>query len=153
MAAPTPEATALFARAQSAWPGLRVTAERFFEQLAHHHHQGEVPFEAVDFYLACACVDHLPGALELFERTHLQPLINALERRHHSRPLAEEVVQELRTRLLVGPQPQLASYSGRGSLKGWLKVSATREALALQRRQGGRSGCRESSQTTPTRFQ
>jgi RNA polymerase sigma-70 factor (ECF subfamily) len=140
MAAPTPEATALFARAQSAWPGLRVTAERFFEQLAHHHHQGEVPFEAVDFYLACACVDHLPGALELFERTHLQPLINALERRHHSRPLAEEVVQELRTRLLVGPQPQLASYSGRGSLKGWLKVSATREALALQRRQGREVG-------------
>jgi len=45
-----------------------------------------------------------------------------------------ELVQVVRTRLLVAPShevPRIATFSGRGSLKAWLRVVATREAARL----------------------
>jgi RNA polymerase sigma-70 factor (ECF subfamily) len=47
--------------------------------------------------------------------------------------LVDEVHQELAQRLLVGPQPRLASYAGQSALGRWLGVAATRTTLNLIR--------------------
>jgi RNA polymerase sigma-70 factor (ECF subfamily) len=49
----------------------------------------------------------------------------------------DEVVQLVLTRLLVGPTPRLAEYSGQGALAAWLRAVAVRLALNA-RRPGGR---------------
>jgi RNA polymerase sigma-70 factor (ECF subfamily) len=54
--------------------------------------------------------------------------------------VVDEVKQIVRTKLLVAEQgrpPRVLEYSGRGELRSWVGVIATREALTLLRR-GGR---------------
>lgn len=46
---------------------------------------------------------------------------------------ADEVRQALRVRLLVGDPPRLASYGGRGPLRAWIAVAATRIAVDRKR--------------------
>jgi len=52
----------------------------------------------------------------------------------HDRGLADDVKQTLREKLLVGDSPRILQYAGRGDLRAWLRVAATREALTLLRR-------------------
>ena len=49
----------------------------------------------------------------------------------------DEVMQRLRTRLLVGDgrAAAITEYSGQGPLLGWLRIIATREILMLRRRE------------------
>ena len=50
--------------------------------------------------------------------------------------MVDDVKQELREKLLVasGALPRIADYLGEGPLTGWVRVSATRTALNLLRR-------------------
>ena len=53
--------------------------------------------------------------------------------------ILDEVRQTVFVRCLVGDgehPPAIASYSGRGSLEGWVRATAMREALALERERG-----------------
>lgn len=76
------------------------------------------------------------AALERYER-ELVPLVEAqLRRRGHAPDAVADVQQTLRARLLVGDGagPAVARYEGRGPLRGWVLVSALREAVRLRRR-------------------
>lgn len=76
------------------------------------------------------------AALERYER-ELVPLIEAqLRRRGHAADAVADVQQVLRARLLVGDGagPAVARYEGRGPLRGWVLVSALREAVRARRR-------------------
>ena len=48
-----------------------------------------------------------------------------------SSQFVDEVKQGLRERLLVGPPPRIAEYSGSGPLGGWLRVVSVRLAITF----------------------
>jgi RNA polymerase sigma-70 factor, ECF subfamily len=127
---------ALVAQARELWPEITVSGERFARFLAD---RGESePACRVDLVLACACLDGDPAALALFEERLLAPVVQRLARSGLGTGVADEVTSRLRETLFVGAPggaPRLASYSGRGELRGWLEVVATREAYKVARKE------------------
>ena len=123
------------AHAGQRWPTITVTAER----LAQHavgcglDLTGEL---RADLVLACACLDGQAAALAIFEHELLAPVQARLARAGIGAHAAEETISRLRASLFVaeaGARPRLGSYSGRGDLRGWLEVVATREAYKVAR--------------------
>ena len=53
--------------------------------------------------------------------------------RLRNRELVEDALQRLRAKLLIGPNPRIATYRGRGSLSGWLAIAVARVAIELRR--------------------
>jgi len=88
-----------------------------------------------DLYLACACAHCHADAIAVFEERCLGQLDRALGRIGIDRDTVAEVKQEIRHRVLVGDgdRAEIVDFSGRGDLRGWVRVMATRQAL---RRQG-----------------
>ncbi len=80
-----------------------------------------------DLYLACACVNHVPGAMAAFEqlvRRDLAAVLARVPRQEH-----DDLVQAIRLKLFTGSPPGLTAYSGLGSVKGWFRVTAARVVL------------------------
>jgi RNA polymerase sigma-70 factor (ECF subfamily) len=114
------------------WPELSLDAEvltRHLEQLGIDI--GAEQPHAVDIVLACACSLGQRDALDVFER-ELVPVIAKAVRRIDD-ALVDEAIQATRERLLVGPTPRIAEYSGRGPLTAWVRIAAMRIALNLLR--------------------
>ncbi len=87
-----------------------------------------------DLALAAACVAGDPAALAVLEREHFAPVTAALRRAGYDAALVDDALQLLRYRLLVATperDAKLATYRGTGSLTGWLRVTALRQARAL----------------------
>jgi RNA polymerase sigma-70 factor (ECF subfamily) len=133
------ELALLVATARSCWPAIPIDDETFIAHLAERLPEGEDALralrsvQAADLYLACGCARGLPEAITAFERTQMQRIDGAVERVDARRDFVDEVRQRLRERLLVGAPPRIASYSGSGSLAGWVRIAATRLALNLLR--------------------
>src|SRR6185295_2269441 len=98
------------------------------EELVH------APFETIaalaleDLALALAAANGDAAAIEEIERTIVEPLPRTLSRLRPSPDLVDELRQELREKLLVGPRPKLLEYRGRGPLGAWARVVALRLA-------------------------
>ncbi len=134
------------AAARAAWPDVEVPAERFVAYLAARLHDGDGDgadlgarlggMRVADLYLACACAQGDARALEAFERRCLDVVDTALATMKMSREAVQEVKQIVRRLLLVadGHPPRIVEYAGRGDLRGWVRVTATREALRVLRR-------------------
>ncbi len=91
---------------------------------------------APDLFFACACAAGIPGAAELFLERFGDQIRSYLGRLGSDRDLVDEVRQIVLVRCLIGEPdrpPALASFSGRGSLEGWVRATAMREAIALDR--------------------
>ncbi len=124
------------AQAEDRWPGVRVASERFAEFVRER--VSSLAEVRADLVLACACLDGLPSALAVFEEQLLAPVVSRLSRTGLGSSTAEEAIGRLRATLFVadlGSKPRLATYSGRGDLRGWLEVVATREAYKVARRE------------------
>ena len=92
----------------------------------------DTDLRAEDLYLACACTRSDPRALAELDRL----LPDACASLPRGAP-ADEVRQLLRTRLLIASEddpPRIATYSGEGPLRSWLRVAAVRAALGLVER-------------------
>jgi RNA polymerase sigma-70 factor (ECF subfamily) len=129
--------------ARESWPDLDVSAERFAGHLGRLAGPGE-PIAIIgelatsDLYLAVAALEGSDRALTLFEGHTFGEIQAAAAAVRASESDVEETKQVIRTLLFVaaGPGgPALAEYAGRGSLRGWVRVIATRELLRMQRRQ------------------
>jgi RNA polymerase sigma-70 factor (ECF subfamily) len=144
-AGPSPELALALARAsaegRAAWPDLEVDPAAFTRHLAERVDEGEDPAAAVgalhaaDLYLACACGAGSAAAVEAFARRFLADLRQVLSPMGAA-PLAEDVRQILLERLFVGSAeapPKIGTYSGRGPLAAWVRVSAVRVAVSLRR--------------------
>lgn len=68
-------------------------------------------------------------ALQLLEKEYLEPLRAVVSRLERDADFADECVQLLRQRLLVGPEARLRQYTGQGPLRAWLTVAIRRLAL------------------------
>jgi RNA polymerase sigma-70 factor (ECF subfamily) len=123
-----------YERGRAVWPELVVDPAQF---AAHVAAVGGDEEHAEDLYLAFACAVGDAKALAAFDARYLSQVPRYIARVVSSPALAEEVQQILRTEVLVGPpgqRPQIAGYSGRGPLAGWLRVLAVRRVHRLRRR-------------------
>lgn len=131
---------ALWAEASAATPGLTTGPEAFATHLAGRLLLGEFPWAGVragDLYLACACARGETRAIATLEARYFGDVIAALAKMSVPRERIDEVQQILRDQLFVGPaggSPRIGEYAGRGELRAWLRVSAVRAALKLNRR-------------------
>ncbi len=99
-------------------------------------------FEA-DLALARACLDGSREALAALDRLLAAACVPALRPIDPSPAFADEVIQVLRVKLLVGggggsddAGPRLSTYAGRGPLGGFLRVAALRTAMSTKRDSG-----------------
>lgn len=129
------------ARAAQKWPGVELAAVIFADALARALRAPTPTVEDLDavhaeeLFLTTAC--SLGDRRALHHLEHLfASILPAVGRVVRDRSTADEVVQRLRAKLLVGASqapPTIARYHGRGSLVGWLRVAGLREALDLRR--------------------
>jgi RNA polymerase sigma-70 factor, ECF subfamily len=120
---------------QEAHPGIPLPRDAFAEFLVQRGETAADDARAGDLYLACACLWRVPQALQAFMGAYIGRIPLYLGRRV-APDLVGDVQQQLAMRLLVGDggkAPLLASYTGRGSLEGFVRVAAGRLAVDLQR--------------------
>jgi RNA polymerase sigma-70 factor (ECF subfamily) len=124
-------------QAREVWPSLRVSEAQFRARVAG----GPGPARPADLYLALACEAGAAPALAAFEREVMAPLRAIVARAEADPAVVDEVLQQVRVRVLVADgdaPPRLAGYTGAGSLLSWLKVTALR--LHADLRRGERAG-------------
>jgi RNA polymerase sigma-70 factor, ECF subfamily len=131
--------------AGAVWPEVHIPPGEFVRYLAERLPEGD-PLQGLkalnvtDLYLACACVRGDPRALRMLEAGHFSMIEAAVAQLRASAAQIDEVKQVVREEVLVGAagkRPSLASYSGRGALGGWLRVTAVRCALRVIKKDGG----------------
>jgi RNA polymerase sigma-70 factor, ECF subfamily len=129
----------LRAAALAAYPDVAVDAATFAAELARRLGATASPEQlarvhAVHIHLAIACAAGDPRAIRRFEADLLGE-IDATARRLRARPdQADEVRARLRRILFVsepGRPAALHEFSGRGDLRSYLRVIATRELVRL----------------------
>lgn len=119
------------AEARAAWPGIELDAGTFAAYVAARG--GD---QIADLYLACGCAQRDPRAVAAFDRELASCVDRAARKLGGDRSLVDEITQRLRERILVGGgdrPPRITEYTGRGPLRGWLSVIATRDVLDLRR--------------------
>src|SRR4051812_6546872 len=125
----------LVARGAARWPQLKIAPEAFVAWVAERSPGARSSALCVeDLWLACACATAHPGALEAFEEAHRATLQAGLKRLPEAD--RDDVAQALRLKLFTGSPPGIASYSGAGSLNGWVKVTLARLAINARARGG-----------------
>lgn len=127
--------------ARAAWPDLVIDPARFAGELARRlaAHPGTgaaaAALEALhgsDVYLAVACCDGESVAILQLDELVGRELRHATSKLRASPDQAAEVHAELRRILLVDDAERgaaLRDYAGRGDLRGYLRVSATRALI------------------------
>ncbi|HTJ41700.1 MAG TPA: sigma-70 family RNA polymerase sigma factor [Kofleriaceae bacterium] len=94
-------------------------------------------FPAGDLLLACGCAAGDREAQEAFDHILDEVDAAAIAVRAPA-DTVDEVKQMLRTQLLVAREdrpPAIAGYAGRGSLRAWLRITATRELVRQIKKQ------------------
>jgi RNA polymerase sigma-70 factor (ECF subfamily) len=135
---------ALWRGARAAWPDFEVPAPTFASHVGRHV-RGQDPHEYLrrvhgsDLYLACACGRGDPAAIAALDGIFVHVVAERAAALNLSHADADEVAQRVRLRLLVSErgEPRIASYTGRGALRGWLRAVVTRTALNYYREQNG----------------
>jgi RNA polymerase sigma-70 factor (ECF subfamily) len=89
-----------------------------------------------DLFLACACLERVPGAAEAFDARCAERLRRALASSVKADDARAEVAQRVREAVLVGnvdAPAKIANYSGQGPLDRWVAIVAQRMAITLAR--------------------
>ncbi len=122
-----------FAAGRAAWPSVALPQPAFAEHLSRLAVEpDDLRTRGADLYLAASCLVGDPAALLAFEHSFLEPvprLLTRLQLRPHHH---DELRQQLRIKLLVGPPPLIADYRGMGPLGAWVRICAFRLALDLK---------------------
>jgi len=134
--------TAFVAGARAAWPAVtfddRTLAPLVGARLTGDDLAGALAAApAADLALAAACLAQEPTAHAAFDAV-LGEVDAAGASTRATRDLVAEVKQLLRVQLLVakdGKPPGLASYRGTGPLRGWVRITATRELIRHKKKQ------------------
>lgn len=126
--------------ASEAWDDVEVDPEALTIALAALPKPvGELePSQITEVALALACARGAPRALARLEAEYFPTVHRALRAMKLGGDLEAEVLQDVRTKLLVpdGGPARIVGYAGRGSLHGLLKVTATRTAISMLRKAG-----------------
>lgn len=135
---------ALVRRGRAAYPDVSVDDDAWAAHLARHLGPGEVGDQLAemhaDVHLALGCLARNPRALVVLQRRIRDVAPCALSRMRLEGIGLDELLLGVYERLLVvhdeAASPKLATYSGRGPLDGWLRVTVARTAITAMRRRG-----------------
>lgn len=128
--------------ARARHPRVRVDAEDFAAHVAAQIGPDQPlrdqldRLDLADLYLAFGCARGDRDALQAFEQTYGSDVSRAVSKvgsRSHS---ADDLGQRVREKLFVASgdrPPRIAAYGGRGSLRGWVRVTTVRTVLDIVR--------------------
>ena len=123
---------AVVARAREAWPGVAFDESQLAEFFVARVTVDELAScPAADLALAAACTAQEPTAHAAFDAI-LTEVDAAGAATTATKDLVAEVKQLLRLQLLVPKHdkpPGIAGYLGKGPLRGWVRITATRELI------------------------
>ncbi len=128
--------TALLEAARTAWPTVTLDEDVLVAFIGERLAGSELTAAltaapAADLAIAAACVAQEPSAHAAFDSV-LAEVDAAGSATGATSDQIEEVKQLLRVQLLVprdGKPPALVGYRGRGHLRGWVRITATRELI------------------------
>lgn len=123
----------LLARAKEAFPTIAMNDAEFVTWLAPRAPAELMALPVEELFLAFACARHDAHALRELDARYLSRLGGAIRRVEASPEFEDEVLQQLREKLLVGASPRIGTYSGAGPLISWLRAAAVRTALNARR--------------------
>jgi RNA polymerase sigma-70 factor (ECF subfamily) len=132
----------LIALAKRQWPNVALDEDALAAFIAQRLVGSELTqalsaAPAADLALAAACVAQEPTAHQAFDAI-LTEVDAAGAAVGATRDLVDEVKQLLRVQLLVqrdGKPPGIAGYRGKGPLRGWVRITATRELIRHKKKQ------------------
>lgn len=127
---------ALLAAARTAWPTVELDEGMLAEFVGERVTGADLAtalttLPAGDVALAAACAAQEPTAHAAFDDI-LTEVDAAGASTRAPKDLIDEVKQVLRVQLLVAKQdrpPGIAAYKGKGPLRGWVRITATRELI------------------------
>jgi RNA polymerase sigma-70 factor, ECF subfamily len=128
------------ADAKRRWPNVQLVDDEFAVYLAARIGPGEDPCDQLaarhvdDLYLAFGCASGDAAAIAAFDAEILREIPRALRRGDLDQAHLEDTRQQVAVKLLAKTGtvvPAIAQYSGRGSLRGWVRVIAIRESARL----------------------
>ncbi len=133
---------ALFAGAKLAWPAVKLDEPQLAEFIATRLEGADLASAlaaapAGDLAIAAACAAQEPTAHAAFDAV-LTEVNAAGASTRASADLIQEVKQLLRVQLLIardGKPPGIAGYRGKGPLRGWVRITATRELIRHLKKQ------------------
>lgn len=124
---------ALVTRARAAFPSVAMDEVAFVTWLAPRA-KGELSaLPAEDLFLAWGCARGDAAALRELDARYFSRLAPPIARVDAAPEFLDEVLQQLREKLLVGGAPRIATYDGDGPLISWLRAAAVRAALNARR--------------------
>jgi RNA polymerase sigma-70 factor, ECF subfamily len=129
----------MYIEGQGRWPAVSLdldTFDRYCSRLFPGLSVEGSPPDAAELYLCCACCAGDHDAQHAFERDCLAVATGAIARFERGSDFLHDALQELWEKLLVGASPKVLQYTGRGPLKAWIRVAATRVALDRCRAHG-----------------
>jgi RNA polymerase sigma-70 factor (ECF subfamily) len=126
----------LLSEARATWPRVKLDEDLLVAFIAERLTGSDLvaalaAAPAADLVLAAACVAQEPTAHAAFDAV-LTEVDAAGASTGAEKDQIEEVKQLLRVQLLVpkdGKPPGIAGYRGRGPLRGWVRITATRELI------------------------
>jgi RNA polymerase sigma-70 factor, ECF subfamily len=127
-------------RSRAATPDVALADETFAAWLGARVPAAELEQARLeDLFIACGCAAGDTKALTAVEIRYFPDIDAALGKMGLSSDRIAEVKQGLRRLLFVGnaengAPPRIAEYRGSGDLRSWLRVTATRAALKLIRK-------------------
>jgi RNA polymerase sigma-70 factor (ECF subfamily) len=147
-----PRLASCLASARAAWPTVTLDGAAYARVLADkvaEHDDAGGPAAVLhrlhtdDLYLAAACAAGDPAAMSALRAAHFADLAAVVRRTGCDATLAGDVEQQVLETLFLGGDlgPRIATYSGRGDLRSWLRSIAVRTALkAVARARDGADG-------------
>lgn len=132
---------AMLDTARAAWPEVRIDDGQLVDFIAQRIAGPDLAAAlatapAADLVLAAACAAQEPTAHAAFDAV-LSEVDAAGGSTRSPRDLIDDVKQLIRVQLLVardGKPPGIAGYRGKGPLRGWVRITATRELIRHQRK-------------------
>jgi RNA polymerase sigma-70 factor (ECF subfamily) len=132
---------AMLDTARAAWPDVRLDPDQIVDFVAQRLAGSDLAAAlatapAADLVLAAACTAQEPTAQAAFDAV-LTEVDAAGASTRSPQDLVDDVKQVLRVQLLVardGKPPGICGYRGKGPLRGWVRITATRELIRHQRR-------------------
>lgn len=119
------------------WGSVEVPYEDFAEYVEEIGHT-EAPSHAAELYLTAACRLRCPVALQMLNEQYIARLELALKNVVRDAWVVGDILQDVRTRLLVGPSSKIACYRGCGPLGSWIRTIAINIARDHVRATGSR---------------
>lgn len=124
------------------WPEVVVDRGLWFDLIESYCQRQGLTARQLDkvdvgeLYLAAGCASEDPAALRAIEQAYFAGLHAALAPMRVAEALRDDVIQQLRSRLLIprdGRPPRIVDYAGGGRLKALVATSAKRAVISALR--------------------